>query len=151
MKTQTNLRVKITFILAVVLFLEFVVFAVTIQAGPELPPRIPPSPGVQDEDERDGNDDSAPLKAYIVLQAGATPAGSWGLVQWQNSAGGWQDVTGWQGPVSTNNRWTVLSKDFGAGPFRWVLKTESSGSITGVSPTFKLPAGAGETVTVVIP
>jgi hypothetical protein len=72
------------------------------------------------------------------------PAGSWVGVQWQELNGVWHDVEGWQGTMSVDDnglqftQWTVLSENFGQGPFRWVV-TEPGGSVWGVSPSFTLP------------
>ncbi len=67
------------------------------------------------------------------------------MVQWQNSAGGWQNVTGWQGPVASHNQWWVHPKDFGSGPFRWIVSQGQNGVMLGASQSFDLPPLANQT------
>jgi hypothetical protein len=78
------------------------------------------------------------------------PSGAWRVVQWQDSAGDWQDVAGWQGPLPQNARWWVHEKDFGRGPFRWAITQGQGGLVLGVSQAFNLPGGANQTVQVTV-
>ncbi len=124
------------------------------QAGPTLPPidpPAPPPPGPSDDDDSDDGDDTPPI-AYIELQLQSAPAGAWSGVQWQDTAGGWHDVEGWQSslPATGIQRWVVEAKDLNTGPFRWVVMRGRSGSIAGISDSFNLPAGANETVPVMV-
>jgi len=147
MKVRYNLWKVVGRSLALTLLVGMILFPLLVSAGPTLPPRNPPpadAPPPSDDDD----DDGGPLIAHIVLQSAAS---GWGVVQWQNSAGGWEDVEGWQGSVSTNSRWAVLAKDFGTGPFRWVVKSGPGGSIVSESAPFDLPGGAGEVVGVSLP
>lgn len=120
--------------------------ASVVQAGPDLPVRSTPTPASNDDDDDDDDHDSGPLGATIELQAADPPDGAWAVVQWQNSVGGWEDVDGWQGPLPQNTRWWVAEKDFGDGPFRWVMKHGIEGPVLGTSEAFNLPGGANETV-----
>ena len=147
---QNKLWVTVGLSLSLTVLLGLIVFPIVTQAGPELPPRNPPPSAPAEERGDDDDDGDTVLMAHIVLQASA-PSGAWGVVQWQNSAGGWEDVEGWQGPVSTNSRWAVLAKDFGTGSFRWVVKSGPSSSVVGESAPFDLPSGAGQVVFVSIP
>jgi hypothetical protein len=78
-------------------------------------------------------------------------------VQWQNVYGVWHDVTGWQGTFDTitagvgTKLWWVAEKDFGSGPFRWVVYRNPGGAVVATSAPFYLPDVAGRTVTVEIP
>jgi hypothetical protein len=110
------------------------------QADNPLPPRETPTPVPAD---RHKSSRSKPVGAYIELVAPGAPAGAWATVQWQDSAGGWQDVTGWQGPAA-NSRWWVAAKDFGTGPFRWRVAQGPGGVEWGVSGPFHLPAGGNQ-------
>jgi len=87
------------------------------------------------------------------LQAGSAHAGQWSEVQWQNSAGAWENADGWQGTLDEAGRcrWWVAAKDFGSGPFHWVITQGKGGPGLSASEPFHLPAGANETVRVVIP
>jgi hypothetical protein len=115
-----------------------------VQAGPDLPPRNPPGKPQADDDDGD-----KPVGAYIILEA---PAGAWAGVQWQDSAGGWHEVEGWQGRLSSGRQqWWVAAKDFGTGSFRWMVTAGPGGAMVGVSSPFNLPTAANETVTVNVP
>jgi hypothetical protein len=154
MKNQLNPWMTLGLSLALSVLLALIVFPRLTYAGPELPTRdppptpAPPAPPTQPQREEDNDDgDNALPVAYIVLQGGAT---GWGVVQWQDSAAGWHDVEGWQGSVSTNRLWIVLPKDFGTGPFRWVVRQGADGPIVNESAPFNLPGRAGETVVVTV-
>lgn len=109
-----------------------------VQAGPDLPPRNPPVQNENDDDDDDSGP-SAPVGAYIVLQAGSAAPEAWAVVQWQDSSGGWQEVEGWRGPLSSHNLWWVAAKDFGSGPFRWVILNGPQGQVLAASSPFDLP------------
>lgn len=108
-----------------------------------LPPRTTP-PAV--EKTKKDKDKDKPLGAYIELQASTLAGGGWAVVQWQDSTGNWHDVEGWRGSLPGNTRWWVAAKDFGAGPFRWVVTQGPGGPMMSQSAPFNLPDGANETV-----
>jgi hypothetical protein len=119
-------------------------------AGSGLPPRDTPSPvkpGSDDKTDRDG-----PIGTYLELRLIGASAGVWTVVQWQDSAGNWHDVQGWQGTPDAqgDKRWWVAAKDFGTGPFRWVVKQGFNGPVLGMSAPFNLPGGADEIVQVTV-
>jgi hypothetical protein len=75
-------------------------------------------------------------------------------VQWRDQAGGWHDVEGWQGlletPVGSEvpvKTWGVYTKDYGQGPFRWIVYNEPGGSVLATSQSFNLPNGDGANLT----
>ena len=71
------------------------------------------------------------------------------MIQWQDSVGDWQDVDGWQGTLNNNyRRWWVAAKDFGTGPFRWLVTRGPGGEVLGTSEPFNLPAGANQVILV---
>lgn len=83
----------------------------------------------------------APLRLSHIRLA-VTPAqdGLWSVVEWQGGDGTWHVVDGWQGTVEAGSkRWAVYERNFGEGPFRWVVSTARSGKIVGVSTPFMLP------------
>ncbi len=128
----------------------------TVQAGPNLPSRNTPTPvspgggGGGGDDKGDSGD--KPLGAYIELHTQPPQAGLWAVVQWQDSAGQWQDVEGWQGMLDEqgHRRWWVAAKDFSRGPFRWQVYQSEGGPLLGASEPFDLPAGAGVVVQVTV-
>ena len=73
-------------------------------------------------------------------------------MQGQDSAGGWQPVEGWRGALGATGYkvWWVEAKDFGKGPFRWVVTQGENGPVLGASDPFKLPGGAGERVRITV-
>ncbi len=133
MKTQTVLNWLIIGLLVAGRGLA----AMPAQAAGGLPDRNPPP--VQNDGGNSDNPDSAPLGAAIELTA--WPPGGMSVVQWQDINGDWQDVDGWRGALDNGGhiRWWVAAKDFGTGPFRWMVGEA-------VSAPFNLPAGAGQTV-----
>ena len=122
----------------------------SVQAGPTLPPRDPPTP--TPSPDKDKGDKDKPAGAYIELQTQIASTGAWSVVQWQDNAGGWHDVEGWRGPLadSNNRRCWVAAKDFGTGPFRWAVTQGQGGQLLGASAPFKLPNGANETLQVAV-
>ncbi len=113
---------------------------------PQLPHQqstVPPptEPGQDDKDGKDDRDSDTPVGAYIELHAPSFPVGVWTVVQWQDSAGGWHNVEGWQGSLQANGyrRWWVAAKDFDTGPFRWLVTAAPNREIRGKSESFKLP------------
>jgi hypothetical protein len=119
-------------------------------AGPPLPPRDKP-PSVQSPDSDDDDSDEL-IGAYIELGVQPAQARLWTGVQWQNNAGDWYDVEGWQGTLNMGGKkvWWVSVKDFGAGPFRWVVYESRNGEVVVSSESFYLPQSAGDIVRVAI-
>jgi len=87
--------------------------------------------------------------AYIQLNLANASRfiGATVVVQWQDSKRQWQDVPGWRSMLGTKVlKWWVSPKDFGAGPFRWVVLRNKA--IVAQSQPFTLPKRAGSTLTV---
>ena len=127
------------------------------QAGPELPPRETPIPPelppretpipAQPSDDDDDDKDDTPDGAHIVLRVPSAPAGVWTIVQWQDSAGGWHDIDGWQGTLDEGDQkmWWLAPDLFGKGPFRWLVYQSPGGDkLLATSDSFYLPNSAGE-------
>ncbi len=109
---------------------------------------------------------SSPAGAYIRLQVGFPDSWSWTAhpwqtahtqVQWQTGEGYWANVTGWYGAlddvdvnadrsVTGTKTWWVAPRDFGTGPFRWLVVGGYSGTPLAVSEPFTLPARSATTV-----
>ena len=113
---------------------------------PQLPRRNPP-PAQQPANSND-RDNDGPVGAYIELQTQSVPLEAWTVIQWQDTAGTWHDVAGWQGTLEPvgNKRWWVAAKDFGRGPFRWLVRQGQTGHKLTVSTPFNLPTTAYEIV-----
>jgi hypothetical protein len=113
-----------------------------------LPVRDTPTP----TREREREHDNQPVGAHIELHVPGAPAGAWAVVQWQDSEGGWHDVEGWQGTLDEGGGrgWWVGARDFGKGPFRWVVKAGPGGPILGASQPFDLPHEANQVVQVTV-
>ncbi len=114
----------------------------------DLPDRGTPTPSSADNKGNSGGD--VPLLAHIELFVSPTPIGVEAVVQWQNINGDWEEVGGWRSPLENGyQRWTVEAKDFGTGPFRWVVRSSGpTGVVVGSSESFLLPSGAGQTLPV---
>ena len=80
----------------------------------------------------------------------------WTAVQWQDIEGRWHDVEGWRGALDEVGNgvgtkvWWVAQKDFGTGPFRWVVHRGQGGEYLAESEPFTLPPAAGMTVQVAV-
>jgi hypothetical protein len=135
------------------LFLGLLALSVLLAPAAEagLPVRDTPTPA-HEQQQKGKSKDNGPLGAWIELQAQPAPAEAWSVVQWQNELGDWYDVEGWRGSLEGNGyrRWWVHEKDFGYGPFRWVVTQGQDGPVLGASQTFNLPGGANETVRVTV-
>lgn len=145
-KEQT--LIKLTFAILFTSLLAWAMWPASV-AEADLPPRNTPTPIPASSKDID-KDDDGPIGAWLELQAGSAHAGKWSGVQWQNSAGAWENVDGWQGSLDEAGRcsWWVAAKDFGRGPFRWVITQGKGGPVLSASEPFYLPAGANETVKV---
>lgn len=85
----------------------------------------------------------------IILDASAAPiplAQNKTIVQWQNEAGDWFDVTGWQGELNQQKQvvWWVAPQHLGQSPFRWLIFRENNQVLT--SPSFTLPTSGGQII-----
>lgn len=88
-----------------------------------------------------------PLLRLSHIRLLVTPAqeGLWSVVEWQGANGAWHVVEGWQGTVDAGaKRWAVYERNFGEGPFRWVIYDSPTGRVKGVSAPFTLPGNEGE-------
>ncbi len=95
---------------------------------------------------------SGPRGARIRLTANPHLGTIWSVVQWQGGDGVWHDVEGWRGEAHRGVvSWWVLPKDFGTGPFRWVIEAHPGAPPLGVSPSFYLPSEADGVLNVTIP
>ena len=100
--------------------------------------KLPPRPLTPQEDEKET---PRPLVAAIVLETTPTGNGLWSVVQWQDEQGGWHDIESWRGTV-VNGRtiWWVEEKDFGKGPYRWLVFAHEKGTLLATSDLFNFPA-----------
>ena len=141
---KRRLCYKATLIVLVAFSLLLALVPSGVQAGPPaLPPRPPlPSGG------GGGSDADSLTRAIIELTVSDAPAGAWTVVQWQDSAGGWHDVEGWRGMLdeSDTKQWCVAPRDFGTGPFQWVIAQGIEGTQLAVSEPFTLPASSNQTL-----
>lgn len=132
--TQKYLMIGLEILLTIAMMS---VLSIPTQA--ELPPRptITPVP------------DTAPHGATIILQ---TQVNLWTVVQWQDTNNDWHDVEGWRGAATDGTvKWWVAQKDFGTGPFRWVVSKTKDEKIIATSQAFYLPSMANEIVSIAIP
>jgi hypothetical protein len=129
-----------------------VLLAPAAEAG--LPARNTPTP-VREQQEgksKDNGPSGAWIELHAELHAQPASAEAWSVVQWQNELGDWYDVEGWRGSLDGNGyqRWWVHEKDYGDGPFRWVITQGKDGPVLGISRAFNLPGGTNETVRVTV-
>ena len=115
-------------------------------ASPSLPPR-PTMPAATPTPVSV----SAPISGgTITLRVDSPPASLWTTVEWQDAAGLWHLVEGWQGTLDANNSkvWWVGSSDLGRGPFRWALYEKRGGKLWATSESFNLPKANRQNVEV---
>ena len=77
------------------------------------------------------------------IRLAVTPARPdlWTVVEWQGGDGVWHEVTGWQGTAAAGRqRWAVAPRNFGQGPFRWLVYAAPGGAPLAASAPFTLPA-----------
>ncbi len=104
------------------------------------------------------NPNASSRGATIVLTVVNPPAGAWTAVQWGNADSTlWHNVDNWVVPLTLDQkgqmRWRVDPKDFGTGPFRWVIYDKDpaqGGIIVRVSQAFNFPTRENESVSVSI-
>jgi len=145
-------KYQTTFLLAFLVLISALLLAwpsPVTHAGPGLPPRETPTPTRPPGDGDDDKDDE-PAGAHIVLQVQSAPMDAWTIVQWQDSAGGWHDIEGWQGTLNEGHKkvWWVAPDIFGRGPFRWTVYQSQGGQLLATSDSFYLPDSAGKKVRV---
>ncbi|MCJ7551390.1 MAG: hypothetical protein MUQ30_17100 [Anaerolineae bacterium] len=115
---------------------------------------LPPRPTSQAQPKPD-----SPLSARITLLLQFPADWPWAdahwqtlctVVQWQDGWGNWHVVEGWRGAlddvavsgageVSGYKTWWVAKKDYGTGPFRWVITQGLDGTLLATSESFHLP------------
>ncbi len=99
--------------------------------------------------KNEGFDAKGEAIARITLMIAQVSPTAFAGVQYQDAAGVWQDVKGWQTTVTINEKgvavvqWAVNKAQFGQGLMRWILYGSKGGTVIGVSPTFKLPTDVG--------
>jgi len=140
--------------LSTLIFLAFMltpVVAISAQSEhPHLPPRPQPAPTPTEPRPNDADDTGAPRGARIELLPIPPLPNLWTEVEWQDGEGQWHTVPGWRGSYNRTGRvsWFVDQKDFGKGPFRWVVTETEDGEIVGSSEPFYLPGSADEVLRV---
>jgi hypothetical protein len=121
--------------------------------GAELPPRpgapSPAPPAVIHTADRSKS--GSPAGAYIELMGLPNNSEYWTVVQWQDRQGDWHNVDGWQGTLENScKKWWVNARDFGTGPFRWVVYLGQNGPEAGRSDSFLMPHVAMQTQQVAV-
>jgi hypothetical protein len=125
-------------IMAFIISMAIIVAAITLltsTVSADLPDRPDPAPT-----DQSGSEDADDLiGAYIELTSANQ---GWSVVQWQDENGDWHNVDGWQGNIDNDGtkRWWVAQKDFGSGPFRWVVLAAPNGQMLANSASFRLPS-----------
>lgn len=131
------------------LMVILVIVAVLPQPATALPPRPEANRG-SSQAGSDGHGDGSEAGAFIELHVQPAQPGAWVTVQWLDNSGNWIDVEGWSGVIEENKPvlWWVKEADFGKGPFRWAVYTDSGNSQVLASDEFYLPRQVGETLPV---
>lgn len=113
------------------------------------PTRVVTPPTLQSWSENVSFDTKGNAIARISIEVAGVSPTTYAVVQYQDTAGAWQNVAGWQSVVIVNAKglataqWGLDRASFGNGPLRWALYSEKGGTIIGYSPTFNLPTDVG--------
>lgn len=137
-----RLTVSIGSLIAMVLLSGYLLEPAAVDALPPRPtPAITPMPLPKAPKPM-----SPPLRlSHIRLLVAPAQEGLWSVVEWQGADGEWHVVDGWQGTIDGGSkRWAVHERNFGEGPFRWVVYDSPAGRVMDTSVTFVLPHSAGE-------
>ena len=70
------------------------------------------------------------------------------MVEWGDGNGNWHAVENWVTAPTSQVTWEVWPKDYGTGPFRWVIYDR--GAPLGTSQPFHLPSADGQVMDVVV-
>lgn len=144
MTTATTFRT----VIACMVLMGGVIFALRLaqpagyaSAAGELPPRPTAAVGGPTPHEAVG---------MIELRVPGAPPELRSAVQWEGPPGTWHDVEGWQQMLGASGivRWSVYPRDYGSGPFRWILRDASGREMLAASDAFRLPARSGELLVV---
>ena len=114
----------------------------------DLPPRPTEVPTTAPASPSQGNFSGG----LIVLTAPITQTATadyWTVVEWKDTEGSWNMVTGWQGEFDGdgNVTWWVAPDNLGEENFRWVVYDSADMEETVfTSETFSLPDNSGSTV-----
>lgn len=113
---------------------------------PHLPPR--PNPPSHESNSDQSKDSVRNAGAWITLYTIPYQPGLWTIVQWSDGVNNWLDSNGWQGSYNQEDHvsWFVEQKDFGKGPFRWVVDDGPGGRLLATSQVFYLPTKADEVI-----
>lgn len=109
-----------------------------------LPPvPTPPTPEVPEETVKVVKINGARIALYIE----EVPSNVWTLMQWQDYAGEWHTIQGWQGTPDFDGQkiWWLPEELKGKGPFRWIVTDGEGGRWRGISEPFYLPDVTGTT------
>lgn len=150
-KQPNNYGVLLTALCMVAMFFGWQALAskpVSGQVGPPPRPTVTPRPTATDVPTPAATSKPKPQKppvAVLLLEVQPAQTGLASVVQWQDFQEDWHDVDGWRGVVSDGQTiWWVEEKDWGTGPFRWLVYEEESESVVAESSPFDLPIDKSE-------
>ena len=102
------------------------------------------------------------LSLYVYFQENELELTNylWFVVQWEDAAGNWHHVEGWQGTpdsiekmsesVRITKKWWVAPKYAGRGPFRWIVSHIETGELLAISEQFAFPSYGDLSITLII-
>lgn len=150
MKTIRTLLSLSVLVTVLIIALSSLISIETAWALPPRPAFAPPPP------ETEGESGGALVLSLTWSDLSLPMQTAWTVVQWQDQAGAWHDVLGWQGTLDEmtagqgQKTWWVYHSDLGKGPFRWLVYQKQGGRLLVTSAPFTLPDRDRATQTIAV-
>ena len=128
-------------LLSMFLFISLFLFSPGVSADTPPRPELTPTPHPATTPVSPVASSQSSQSAAIILTLSDPAPAYWTSVQWLDEEDEWQDVSGWQSGFNENGMvvWAVAAKDYGTGPYRWVIYTEEDGTVYSTTDLFYLP------------
>lgn len=128
-------------LLFIFLFLSLFLFSPGVFADTPPRPELTPTPHPTTIPVPTVAPSQSSQSAAIILTLSDPDLAYWTSVQWLDEEDEWQDASGWQSDFNENGMvvWAVAAKDYGTGPYRWVIYTEEDGTVHSTTDLFYLP------------
>lgn len=140
-KTFKTPIVLLSSLLFMFLFLSLFFFSPAVSADAPPRPELTPTPPPTTTPIPLVSPSQSSQPAAIILTLSNPDSAYWTSVQWLDEDDEWQDVSDWQSDFNDAGLvvWAVAAKDYGTGPYRWVIYDEKDGTMYSTTDLFYLP------------